>query len=408
VSRDEEHSEQIDWFDLDSADDPASDTPPRQPWPRWFTLAVVAAVIVAFAMAVLNHQRRARSAAPQPTSTTSPASAAPAAPRTSAPVTVTPVPSEVSEVSVTRVGHPLLTTTAGWELFGRSSGVLVRIQPAAGRITRTTIPALQSSGPVTVVAGSDRVIIRPLDNVPGYLVPDGKPARQLSPQLIENGPVFPGPTGNQMWVARPSDGGKTVMGLANLDGTRLAGNIPIPPESSAFEAVPDGAGYLLFAGVGGLYDARPGGLHRITTGTLLAVGPTGWLVLECDEQHRCHPVLVGRVDGSRRAVNEGSVSHLGYGVISPDGSIAAMLAEKPDGGVVLYLLDLASGRHRDLGLPVNQESPEGNFLFSPDGRWLFAIKPDGTLAVANCRTGAVDTLNVPLPALSQLVVRPAR
>jgi hypothetical protein len=198
------------------------------------------------------------------------------------------------------------------------------------------------------------------------------------------------------------------MALETMEGARLPGTIQVPRESSEFEAVPDGAGYLLFAGVGGLYDARPDGIHRITTGALLAVGPTGWLVLECDEVHRCHPVLIGRLDGSRRVVNA-TVSRLGYGVISPDGSTAAMLTQNPDGGLAVYLLDLASGRRRDLGLPVNQESTDGSsFLFSPDGRWLFAVKPDGTLAVANCRTGAVDAMNVPLPPLSQLVIRPAR
>ena len=405
MDRNEEHSEEIDWFDLGSGDDPADRTPPRQPWPRWFRLAVVAAVVVALGLAVLNHQRRARSAAPPATAPTSPVAAKPVTPAPSPPVTVTPEPP--SKVSVTRVGHPLLGTTAGWELFGRGEGVLVRIQPAAGRITRTTIPGLQSSGPVNLLAGSDRVIIRPLDNVPGYLVPDGKPARQLSPQLIQNGPVFPGPAANQMWMDRSGSDNAAVMALATMEGARLPGTIRVPRESSEFEAVPDGAGYLLFAGVGGLYDARPDGIHRITTGALLAAGPTGWLVLECDEVHRCHPVLVGRLDGSRRAVNA-TIEQLGHGVISPDGSTAAMLTQNPDGGLVVYLLDLASGRRRNLGLPVNQESSDGSFLFAPDGRWLFAIKPDGTLAVANCRTGAVDALNVPLPPLSQLAIRPAR
>src|ERR1022692_5095392 len=69
-------------------------------------------------------------------------------------------------VTVTSVGHPLLGVRAGWELFGWGSGEVVRIQLAAGRITRTTVPPLQSTGPVTFLTGPHQVIIRPLDFVP--------------------------------------------------------------------------------------------------------------------------------------------------------------------------------------------------------------------------------------------------
>jgi hypothetical protein len=258
-----------------------------------------------------------------------------------------------------------------------------------------------------MVAGVDRVVIRPLDNVPGYLVPDGKPARQLSPLLNQDGPVFPGPAPNQMWI-RPSDDHEPVMALATSDGARLAGFIPIPQESSAFDATPDGAGYLLFTGIGGVYDARPEGLRRITTGALLAVGPTGWLVVECDEQYRCHTVLVGRVDGSRRVVNARSVSRDWRGVISPDGATAAMMTSGPNGAIGLDLLDLASGNRRVLDVSVSQQSYDAGIVFSPDSTWLFAVVTDGTLAVINRETGAVGTLGAPLPALSQLVLRPAR
>jgi hypothetical protein len=406
VSRDEE---QIDWFDLGSAGEPGSDKPPRQPWPRWFTLAVIAAVVVAFGLAALNHQRRAGSATPATTPTTSASSTRPATPSPSMTVSISTVVPSPSTVSITRVGHPLLGTTAGWELFGRGEGVLVRIELAAGRITRTTIPGLQSSGPAFLVAGSDRVVIRTLDDEPSYLVSDGKPARELSPSLIQGGQVFPGPASNQIWVVAPSDNLSTVMVLSTLDGARLAGSIRIPPESSAFNAVADGAGYLLVTGVGGIYDARPGSLHRITTGSLLAVGPTGWLVLECDEQHRCQPLLVNRVDGSRRVLHVNAVvEQLGLGVISADGSTAAMVSQGSESGLGVYLLDLASGKRRELGIMVNEQTYGDNFAFSPDGRWLFVVNSFGTLVVVNCRTGAVGDLGVPLPDLKQLVVRPAR
>ncbi len=66
------------------------------------------------------------------------------------------------------------------------------------------------------------MIIRPLDNVPGYLVPDGKPAREMPLQLNLDGPVFPGPVPGQMWV-RPADDHQPVMALATLDGRQAGG-----------------------------------------------------------------------------------------------------------------------------------------------------------------------------------------
>jgi hypothetical protein len=401
VNRDEE---QIDWFDLGSVDGPVSGKPPRQPWPRWFTLAVVAAVVVALGLAALNHRRGARTAASVTSPPTSPSKASPTVSAPSETATTTTAAPLPTDVSVTAVGHPLLGTTAGWELFGRGPGLLVRIQPAAGRITRTALPNFDSSGLVLMLAGSDRVVIRTFDEDGGYLVPDGKPVRRPSANL--DVPIFPGPGRNQAWVPRAGNDGAQVMGLVSLDGTTLEGKLPVPPESSLTDAVSDGAGYLLFPGLGGLYDARPDGLHRITTGGLLAAGPTGWLVLECDEQHRCHPVLVGRRDGSRRVVNA-AFDRVGHGLISPDGSTAALLAANPEGGSGLELLDLATGKRRDLGISIDEQSFGGTFAFSPDGRWLFTVTIGGTLAVVNCRTGAIGPLGVPLPTLNQLVVRPA-
>ena len=56
---------------------------------------------------------------------------------------------------------------------------MVRVQPAQGRVTQTLVPALGSTGPFSFVTGPSQVVIRPWDVVPGYLVPDGKPARPL-------------------------------------------------------------------------------------------------------------------------------------------------------------------------------------------------------------------------------------
>lgn len=65
---------------------------------------------------------------------------------------------------------------------------------------------------------------------------------------------------------------------------------------------PDGAGYLIVYAAGGTYDLRPGSTRRITTGQLLAMGPTGWLTLECDDQLRCFTMAVDRNTWTHRVL----------------------------------------------------------------------------------------------------------
>ncbi len=400
MGRDDGYFDDVRWLDDGTEEASAGGGPPRLPWPRWFTLAV-AALVVAGAAAGINHVRTSGPAIPAAAPASTPASSSPAA-RTTVPVT----PAPVSSVTVSRIGHPLFGASTGWELIARGADVLVRVQPAAGRIVRTTMPDVASSGPVSLLTGPDRVVIRPLDNVPGYLVLDGKPAREMPLQLNLDGPVYPGPIPGQMWV-RPADDHQPVMALATLDGRRLSDFVQVPTGSSPFEAVSDGAGYLLYPSVGGVYQATPGGLRRISTGALLAVGPTGWLVVECDEHYRCQQVLIDRRSGTRRTVSTDTVNRDRAGVLSPDGTTAAMLNPSPNGASGLYLLDLASGRRKVISTSVSLESFDGAMAFSPDSRWLFVVTADSSIAAVNRATGAVSELPGSLPPLTQLVVRPA-
>ena len=309
-------------------------------------------------------------------------------------------------VTVTTLGHPLLRATSGWELFGRGDGAVVRIQPARGRITRTTVPALLSGAPVSFVVTADRALVRSLDRVPGYVVPDGRAARALPPALSDGGPAFPGPDGHAVWV-QSGDAGRSVMVLRAVDDGRVRAAIPVPTESSPFEVSSDGAGYLVFRATGGLYDATPSGLRRITAGALLAVGPTRWLTLECDDRHRCRPAVIDRGTGARRAVPATLSANAPPGVIAPDGATAALFDAAPDGTVTLYLLDLASGRSRPIDWPIEQAVGDGTAVWSPDSRWLFSAGADGAIYAVDRATARVTPLGVSLPALTQLAVRPA-
>jgi hypothetical protein len=397
----------IDWLDDGPQATLGPTAAPRLPWPRWFTVAV-AVLVVAAVVAVLNTVRRTPPAAPLAAVATTPASSSRPAPHTTSVPRTSPAP---SPVSVLRLGHPLLGITAGWELFARGSGVLARIQPAAGRVTLTTGADLRSSAPVSLLIGPDRVVIRSLDNVPGYLVPDDRPAVEVPLLGDQGGPVFPGPAAGQMWVP-PADDQKQVMTLATLDGRRITGShglLEMPRGSFARDAVADGAGYLLFTGIGGVYDARPDGVRRITTGVLLAVGPTGWLVTECDDRYRCQAVLIGRADGSRRVVGGNIVDPYTRGVIAPDGSTAAIMTTGPNNTLGLSVIDFARNRRLQVrNLYLNRETFDGAVVYSPDSKWLFAATESGTITAIDPRTATATALDDTLPTVVQLAVRPAR
>jgi hypothetical protein len=110
-------------------------------------------------------------------------------------------------VTVTSIGHPILGVRAGWELFGLDNKSLVTVQFAGGRIVRTTVPRLAADGIVSLVAARGEALIRPLDNVRGYVVADGQPAQPLTGVLAHGGTLLPGPTLTQQWM----DSGNLVL-----------------------------------------------------------------------------------------------------------------------------------------------------------------------------------------------------
>lgn len=377
----------------------------RRRWPWWWPV-FIAAIVAALVLVLLVRPRRTPSASPTTTHPAGPSRVATSAPGTSPAPSAPAAPA--APITVTALGHPLLGVTAGWELFARGGGVVVRLQLGRGRITRTTVPDLRSSGPVSFIVGPKLSMVRPIDYVPGYVVPDGQPARQISASLSQGqgGPVFPGPDPNHVWT-ESLNSNPPAMTLTPLDSAGAGVAIPIPTDSSPLSAVPDGAGYLLFPATGGVYDARPDGLHRITTGALLAVGPTGWLTLDCDARAHCVTVYTDRASNVHRALGPGRSGNAQPGAISPDGRTAAIFTAGPGSTAALYLLDLTTGATHRLALPLDQ-AQDGTIVWSPDGKWLFAVDAAGKLTALNARTRQTTTLipdGIPLPRLSQLAIR---
>ena len=365
-------------------------------------LAALALVALTF---LVVHETGKPSAAP---TRPAPTSSAPAG--TTPPITQRTTFVPRSPVAVIDLRRPLLPAAGDSELFGRGPGVVVRMQLARGRITITTVPSLQSSGPVSFVVGKDEAIVRPLDFVPGYAVPDGQPARQIpgSLGLGQSGPALPGPDPDHIWV-ESLNSNPPALGLMSLVGGPVGPVLPMPRDGSPVGAVPDGAGYALFTDAAGTtYDSRPDGLRRITTGTVLAVGSTRWLVRECGPPGACKLVVIVQATGARHVLRTPIPrSDATAGVIAPDGTTAAFFVSPSP---VLEIVDLRTGAQHVVPIPIDLDTVDArqSLVWSPDNRWLFAVDATGQVRVIDPKTRRITGLATPglqLPSLSQIATR---
>jgi hypothetical protein len=315
----------------------------------------------------------------------------------------------VPAVNVIEVGHALLGVRAGWELFARGTGYVFRIQLARGRIIRTTVPALDSPSPVvSFLAGPREAVVRSFDYVPGYAIPDGAAARPLTGAMAGGGPMVAGPAPGQVWLLT---GSPPSLQLVTLAGRPVRAAVRLEPAGPLPEtAVSDGRGDVLLLTVeGGMYDVGPSWYQHVN-GQVIAIGPTRWLALSCRQQEHCRNVVIDPGTGASRTLPGPPLQGASYiwppaGVISPDGSTAAIL----DTGSLpftVHLVDLRTGATTALAVSMGQEPENQAMAWSPDGQWLF-VAADGKLLVVNARTRRVTSLGIRLPAISQLTVRTA-
>ncbi len=374
--------------------------PTRAPdWRRWVlpAVAVLAVVAAGIGYSRIGNGRPDAARSSPPVATTTRAAANPEA------STVTASPA--TKPTITVLDQPLLGVTAGWELFGRSSGNLVRIGLAAGRISTMPIPSLASNGPMAFLAMPQGALIRPLDNVQGYLVPDDQSAQPLQGLLTNSGPALPGPRPNTVW--RPlDDAATTTMGLVDMLGVPTGDKIAVPGDSDS-TVFADGSGYLLQQGPGGVYWLRPSGVQRIATGQLIAVGATRWLVQDCDEHAVCSIVVITKSTGGRRVLNSTVRPDVWPpGLISPDGGLAAVI-DMSGSTPLVTMVNLATGDVRSTSIHVLEGYSEGQLVWSPDSQWLFVVSSDNTIHAIRAATGDDVALGVPLPPIVQLAIRPA-
>lgn len=373
---------------------------PRFRRSRWLPLVLAALITVVFIIAADRDSKPTVNPIPTPPPTTT---------TTTTAVRITPSPTtNPTTPVVSEANGALLGVRAGWEVFAYASGELIRIEFARGRVTRTPLPVVDRSEPITLVVGSDRALIRPLDGTAGFVVPDGGPAEVL-PRGRRGGEVaYPGPEPDQMWLQTFAENRDGLV-LVTLDGTEVGPPIPIPTGSWPIGG--DGRGNVLVGAIGGVYLVGLDGPRRITTGVLNAAGPTHYMITECDHRARCSTLIIDRNTGLRSGLDtkpDPSNYHTGPGIISPTGSHAALVRWGEEGTPAIRLIDFEAGKESRLDVELREpDSPVGQVMaFSPDGSWLFVASPDGLVAV-DINTRKVTDLEVTLSSVSNLAVRAA-
>lgn len=326
-------------------------------------------------------------------------------PPTSSPEPTIPVTTaDQGAVNVTEVGEPMLGVTGDWELIAYGRVTVSRIELDRGQVTTTELPDVRSSGPVSLLAGPDWTIVSPWeDDVPAYLVPDGKPARELRLQDYGGGGrLFPGPQPDRFWMEDLDQGNarEITLHLSLVTGERIG--VPITlPNSDAI--TPDGAGYVLAPMTGGTYVFRPkvDGVRRVTIGRVDAVSADFLLATECDQRALCFRTLISRATGQRRTVGRsvGPTARSRH-AIAPDGSISV---EVRDNG--LFVTDLVTGGGQLYDVLVRPGFPDSGVVFSPDSEWLFGIGHDGEVVAIDTDTFQAHDLGASLGRISQLTIR---
>jgi predicted enzyme related to lactoylglutathione lyase len=371
--------------------------PPEQParrlTARWLALAM--GVLIAVVLAVVTQRSDNPEAAPDdsPATTTT----------TAEPTTTTTSPTKPVTTDAGR-----LAVRGDWEIFAYGAGELVRIDLARGRITRTPIPnaELTSEGPTSLVVGPDSVLVHSWDGGNVELVVDGRPASPQPDwlQAAGGGRVLPGPKPGQLWLEehRLTD---VVLKPVTMRGTRVAGRTITMPQNFWVQSS-DQRGNLIASGVGGAYLVDQDGMHRITTGALVAVGPSRFLTHVCDERARCRLEVVDRSTGAGRPLGRDleRSEMINAGLISANGKTAAVMSSGPD-GEQLQLVDLGTGAARQVDVEIGEVHGALPMAWSPDGRWLLAVSGGDGLVVVDPATARVRPLGVELSAVEAVAVR---
>lgn len=352
------------------SDQPAGlpDAPPPRRRRRGRALAAAGAIVAVTAVVALANGERGHD---DPSPTSHPSSSNAAAPATT-------IAGGAVAPGVALAGTARVVTML-------ADGTLSEAVPADGRVHLLALP--RASPTDAVVVGADWVVVRPADATAGTVL-DGEGLATPAVGGLDQPAVaaFPGRTPDSLWLATGT--GDVVLTLYGLDGVPLGAPRRMSDVHHLLGA--DGNGEVAVATSGGTYVTSPDGWQRLTTGRVLALGPTVAVVEECDEVLWCRDLVVDRRTGTRRVLLEPASRSNGdgaLGAVSADGTVAVL----SDGcGTRLDRLDLTTGALT--GVAATDVATTARPVWSPDGNVLWFVDDGHRLSWWSPATGASDAL----------------
>jgi hypothetical protein len=313
-------------------------------------------------------------------------------------VGVTSLPATTLIRGSTTVPQPLLPSSrvlgsipspAGVVVFARTfdPNAVLRVDIDTGVVASTPIGSVLSTAPTYLVVGPTTVVVRPYDNVRGYVVDDNNGAVTSPGGLLDRGAYMACADGrrNRIWL------GFDALVQVDFNGTLVA-QLPAPERPVPIGC--DGAGEMLYRQGSNTFVTSDGLPTLVTAGDVIAAGPTTFLVRDCAT---CELTVVDRATGKRHAVTVDSADTTPQsfppqpqgriGSISPDGRTAALFHT----GEGIVFVDLRVGASR------GDSTVAGEFqslVWSSDSRYLFFIRGGYQLSVFDRDTLGVNTLGV--------------
>lgn len=269
-------------------------------------------------------------------------------------------------------------------------GDVLRIDLASGEYTTDEGLPLLSAGSRLLFADETGVTVASVADVAGFRLDYGAAPRPTDGDAI-SGHVFAGPRPGTLWQSPQLPLGAADFELIDLNGAPLGEQIQV---DDAFALGSDGAGGLIVIAVGGNYVATPEGATRLTTGELLATGPTTVYARECDEVLTCGVVRIDRDTGERSPVDDPTLAsaplyqeilQLSGRTVSPDGDV--VFVQVSPNALAWAIVDVAAGVTVEVPGPRDASS----VVWSDDSRFAVYLS-GGQLRVYDRAAGALTTV----------------
>jgi hypothetical protein len=185
--------------------------------------------------------------------------------------------------------------------------------------------------PPRMFSDGQRVLVVAANGNSAYTATFGT-GQSVAEGAIPQVPVFRGPADDQVWARNPA--GAAAIDYLALDAFTGSPSGAVLALGSGTILGSDSAGGLVLSSGGDIYTWSGGAVTKLTSGELVAIGPTVAYVRECDGQLACTLLRVERSSGDRAPVESKTAIVFATGIGAPrdvslDGSVS------PDGDVVL-------------------------------------------------------------------------